>query len=157
MIPKLKPIILTVAVVCFSLVFFQTVHATEGGINWYSYEEGMVAGKESNKKVFLIFHADWCRYCKTMEKEAFQDPAIIAYVNRNFIPVSVNSDKEQDIAIKYNVRGLPSTWFISEKGERIGNRPGYISPKEMIDILKYVGTDSYQNMTFKAFMESNNN
>ena len=49
--------------------------------------------------------------------------------------------------------GLPSTWFISEDGNRIGNRPGYIASDEMLKILKYIGTDSYLSMSFKAFME----
>ena len=100
----------------------------------------------------MVFNADWCRYCVQMEKETFQDPTVIAYVNRNFVPISVNSDKQQDIAAKYNVRGLPSTWFISEDGEKIGNRPGYIASDEMLKILKYIGTDSYQSMSFKDFV-----
>ena len=127
--------------------------AGDGGIQWFSYAEGRQRGEAENKKVFLVFNADWCRYCLQMEKETFQDPTVIAYVNRNFVPISVNSDKEQKIAAKYNVRGLPSTWFISENGDRIGNRPGYIASDEMLKILKYIGTDSYRSMSFKAFME----
>jgi thioredoxin-related protein len=127
--------------------------AGDGGIQWLSYAEGRQRGEAENKKVFLVFNADWCRYCLQMEKETFQDPTVIAYVNRNFVPISVNSDKEQKIADKYNVRGLPSTWFISENGDRIGNRPGYIASDEMLKILKYIGTDSYRSMSFKAFMD----
>jgi thioredoxin-related protein len=127
--------------------------AGDGGIQWLSYAEGRQRGEAENKKVFLVFNADWCRYCLQMEKETFQNPTVIAYVNRNFVPISVDSDKEQKIAAKYNVRGLPSTWFISEDGNRIGNRPGYIASDEMLKILKYIGTDSYLSMSFKAFME----
>lgn len=127
--------------------------ARDGGIQWLSYAEGRQRGEAENKKVFLVFNADWCRYCVKMEKETFQNPTVIAYVNRNFVPISVNSDKEQDIAEKYSVRGLPSTWFISENGERIGNRPGYIAADEMLKILKYIGSDSYLTMSFKAFVE----
>ena len=127
--------------------------STGGGIQWLSYAEGRQRGEAENKKVFLVFNADWCRYCLQMEKETFQNPTVIAYVNRNFVPISVNSDREQDIAAKYSVRGLPSTWFISENGERIGNRPGYISTDEMLRILKYIGSDSYLSMSFKAFVE----
>lgn len=126
---------------------------TEGGIEWMAYEEGRQRADSQNKKVFLVFNADWCRYCHQMEKETFQNPQVIAYVNRNFVPISVNSDKEQDIAAKYEVRGLPSTWFISESGDRIGNRPGYIPADEMLRILKYIGSDSYQTMSFKDFMD----
>jgi thioredoxin-related protein len=123
------------------------------GIQWFSYAEGRQRGETENKKVFLVFNADWCRYCLKMEKETFQNPTVIAYINRNFVPISVNSDKQQDIAEKYRVTGLPSTWFISEKGDRIGSRPGYIAADEMLKILKYIGTDSYLSMSFRAFVE----
>jgi thioredoxin-related protein len=126
---------------------------SSGGIQWMSYDEGLERGEAENKKVFLVFNADWCRYCLQMEKETFANPTVITYVNRNFVPISVNTDKEQRIASKYNVRGLPSTWFISENGEKIGNRPGYIPADEMISILKYIGSDSYRTMSFKAFVE----
>lgn len=127
--------------------------ASGGGIQWLSYAEGRQRGENQNKKVFLVFNADWCRYCLKMEKETFQNPTVIAYVNRNFVPVSVNSDKEQTIADKYKVKGLPDTWFIAENGERIGNRPGYIPADEMLKILKFIATDSYRSMNFQTFVE----
>ncbi|WP_419661606.1 putative thioredoxin [Desulfosarcina variabilis str. Montpellier] len=126
------------------------------GIQWMAYEEGRKRGETEKKKVFLVFNADWCRYCLKMEKETFQNPSVIAYVNRNFVPISVNSDRQQAIATKYKVTGLPSTWFIAENGAMIGNRPGYIPPKEMLSILKYINSDSYQTMSFKTFVEKNN-
>ena len=129
--------------------------ATGGGIQWLSYDEGRQRGEEENKKVFLVFNADWCKYCEQMEKETFQNPAVIAYVNRNFVPISVNSDKEKNIADEYDVRGLPNTWFISEEGQRIGNRPGYIPVDEMLKILKFIGSDSYLSMSFKDFVDKN--
>lgn len=124
-----------------------------GGIQWVPYAEGFQQGESENKKIFLVFNADWCRYCVQMERETFQNPTVVAYVNRYFVPISVNSDREQEIAAKYNVRGLPSTWFISEKGVRIGNRPGYIPADEMLEILKYIGSNSYLTMSFQAFVE----
>ena len=130
------------------------VQPTGGGIQWLSYDEGRQRGEAENKKVFLVFNADWCRYCLQMEKETFQHPAVIAYVNRNFVPIKVNSDREQSIARKYNVRGLPSTWFLSENGDRIGNRPGYIPADEMLQVLRFIGTDSYRSMSFQAFVKN---
>ena len=127
--------------------------ATDGGIQWLSYAEGRDRGEAENKKVFLVFDADWCKYCLMMEKETFRDPTVIAYVNRNFVPIKVNSDREQTIARKYNVRGLPSTWFLSETGDKIGSRPGYIPADEMLQVLKFIGTDSYRSMNFQTFVK----
>jgi thioredoxin-related protein len=129
--------------------------AADGDIQWLSYAEGRDRGASQNKKVFLVFDADWCGYCAKMNKKTFRHPSVVAYVNRNFVPIKVDSDKEQTITEKYRVRGLPSTWFISETGDPIANRPGYISPDEMLDILKFFGTDSYQSMSFQAFVKKN--
>ena len=123
------------------------------GIQWDSYQNGVARGKAEKKKVFLNFYADWCQYCKIMEKETFQNSTVIAYINRNFIPIRVNSDKEKKTAIDFNITGLPSTWFLSEKGDRIGNRPGFIPSKEMLSLLKYIQSDSYLKMTFTTFLE----
>jgi thioredoxin-related protein len=124
------------------------------GIQWRSYAEGMELRQAEGKKVFLNFYAEWCQYCKVMEKETFQNTAVVAYINRNFIPVKVNSDTDRKTAELFQVTGLPSTWFISETGERIGNRPGYISASELLPILKYIGSDSYQKMSFTSFLKT---
>ena len=78
------------------------------GIQWMSYDEGRQRGQAENKKLFLVFSADWCRYCLQMKKETFQDPTVIAYINRNFIPIKVNSDRQQNVAAEYGVRGCPA-------------------------------------------------
>jgi len=121
-------------------------------IKWFSYDNGMAAAKKEGKKIFLHFRADWCSYCRLMAKETFKDPAVIAYLNANYIPITVNSDKETGLAQKYRVQGLPLNWFLEENGEKIGNRPGYISPSDLISFLKFIHTNSYKTMTLSKFL-----
>ena len=73
-----------------------------------------------------------------MAKETFQDPSVVSYLNEKFISIRVDFDKEGDIASQYGVRGLPSTWFLTQTGERIGNVPGYIPPQALLSMLKKV-------------------
>jgi len=124
------------------------------GIQWHPYNEGMALGKSKNKKVFINFYADWCGYCKVMDKETFEDPSVISYLNENFISIRVNVDKERMIAARYRINPLPDTWFISEKGEPIGNKPGFVSAKDLLPILKFISTDSYLKMSYKEFLKS---
>jgi thiol:disulfide interchange protein len=107
-------------------------------INWRSYEEGMVLGKIEKKKVFLHFYADWCAFCRKMAKDTFQDSTVIAYLNENFIPVMVNTDKDQETAADYGVLGLPFTVFLTEVGEPIVSVPGYIPPDTLLSMLKEI-------------------
>ncbi len=105
-------------------------------INWYAYKDGLNQGKKNGKKIFINFRADWCGWCRKMEKETFKDPLIVSYLNKNFISIKVDTDKQKDLAAKYGVRGLPLNWFIEGNGERIGSRPGYISAEMLLSILK---------------------
>jgi len=107
-------------------------------IKWRSYEEGLVVSKAEKKKVFLHFYANWCVFCGKMAKETFQNPSVISYLNSNFIPVRVDTDKEPDKAMQYGVTGLPSTWFLTEMGEAIGAVPGFIPPDALLAMLKEV-------------------
>lgn len=107
-------------------------------IKWRSYEEGLAVSKAEKKKVFLHFYADWCFYCGKMAKETFQNPAVVSYLNNNFIPVRVNTDEEPATAMTYGVTGLPSTWFLTRMGEAIGAVPGFIPPDTLLTMLKEV-------------------
>ncbi len=127
--------------------------AASGDIKWYTYEEGMALGKDENKKVFLYFWTEWCPNCKKMEKKTFQDASVIAYLNKNFISIRVNSDKQRDIAAIYGVRGVPDNWFIAENSEAISNQPGSIPAKMFLPLLKFIRTDNYKEMTFSQFLK----
>ena len=122
---------------CLSISFVVDSSATDG-IKWRSYEEGLVVSKAEKKKVFLHFYADWCVYCGKMAKETFQHPAVVSYLNNNFISVRVNTDKEPDTAMRYGVTGLPSSWFLTRMGEAIGAVPGFIPPDTFLSMLKEV-------------------
>ena len=146
--------------ICLLLMFFFGLStwlppsaASSKSIKWFTYDEGMRLGKSENKKVFLHFYATWCKYCKIMENETFQDASVVSYLNENFISIKVDTTKEKKLSSDYGVRGLPATWFIAENGEEITKVPGYIRPKMLVDILKYINTDNYKKMTFKEFVK----
>jgi thioredoxin-related protein len=146
-------ILISVLILLTGAAGVQSARAAGSGIQWVPYDEGRQRGLDENKKVFLVFKADWCHYCALMDKETFHNPTVIAYVNRHFVPIRVDTDKNRDLASKFHVRGLPSTLFISESGKTIDAPPGYIPPDEMLRILKYIDTDSYLNMSYQAFVE----
>jgi thioredoxin-related protein len=98
----------------------------------------MARGKIEKKKVFLYFHAEWCTYCVEMDRTTFKDPAVIAALNRNFIPIRVDSERETAPAALFRVKGLPDSWFLAESGEVIGHRPGFIPAEQLMKILNAV-------------------
>ena len=122
-------------------------------IKWYSYDEGVALGKSKGKKVFLYFWSNWCTFCKKMERETLTKTPIVSYLNDHFISVKVDSVRERKKASLYAVEGVPTTWFLTENGEKIVTLPGYISPDIFLPVLKFIGTESYKKMTFKKYLK----
>lgn len=145
--------ILSAIVMLFMGISVTQSVSSSSKIEWMPYTKGMAVGKATGKKMFVNFYADWCAYCKEMDKNTFTNTDVINYISHNFIPIKVNSDLEQKTAARYNVRGLPTTLFLSKSGEQIGFRPGYIPADTMLILLKYVYSESYQNMSLKDFTE----
>lgn len=107
-------------------------------VNWMAYASGMAQAKEQNKAVLLFFCADWCTTCIKMEKETFKDKSILAYLNANYISIKVKFDREQKIANKYRVRGLPTTVLIGTNRKESGPLLGPITADKLLGLLKKV-------------------
>ena len=146
---NLKTVRMAILILAICLI---ACNAYSDKIHWYSYDEGLKLAKTENKKVFLHFWAAWCGYCTKMVAQTFNDTSVADYLNKNFIPIKVNTDKEKGIAVKYKIRGLPDTCFLTGEGEKITNLAGYIPPDKLLPVLKYISTDSYKTRNFNKFM-----
>ncbi len=145
--------VISAAVLCF--IFSTSSFASSDGISWVSYPKGISQAEREEKKIMISFYADWCAYCKEMDQKTFKDPAVVSYINKNFIPIRINTEKDRKTAQLFRVRGLPDTWFMSETKEIIGHRPGFIPADTMIQFLRYINTGSYKSMSLKNFMDKN--
>jgi thioredoxin-related protein len=140
--------------IIFVLMAITMPASARNQIQWRSYEDGKSIAQSESKKIFLNFRADWCTYCRSMEKNTFTDADIIAFLNSNFISIKIDVDREKSLARKYNIQPLPDTWFLTQTGEVIGNRPGYLTPQDLLPLLRYIHSESYQKMGFKQFKDS---
>ncbi len=123
-------------------------------IRWRGYEEGVAEAGRTGRLLLLNFTADWCKFCKKMKAETYTDPQVVAAVNAGFVPVMVDTDKDQRRAQEFFVRGLPTIWFVEKDGtSRITALPGYVDAPTFLQILKYLSTRSFETMDFKTFVE----
>ena len=114
------------------------VASASDSINWHTYEEGMVLSKIEKKTVFLHFYADWCGFCRKMANTTFKDSSLVNFLNDNFMPIMVNTDREPQTAGNYGVSGLPTTVFLTERGEPIVTVPVYIATDPLMSMLKEI-------------------
>ena len=130
-----------VLVYIFTALALPVASGESGPLKWHSFDEGMALGKAQGKVVFVFFWADWCTYCHTMDRETFHNQTVVDLLDKNFIAVKVDSDREQKLSNLYRIRGLPDNWFFSKSGSVLGHRPGYIPPDTFIKILRSIGND----------------
>ncbi|MBF0225789.1 MAG: thioredoxin family protein [Desulfobacterales bacterium] len=155
---KAKKIVFLILSLVFAYIL--TLNSTQAGnkspetIKWYSYEEGLAKASKDQKKIFLSFYADWCYYCKKLDKDTFSDSSVISYLQENFISIKVNGDNEKKIASQFKIRAYPSLWFLKDNGEKINSYPGYLSADKFVLVLKYINTDSFKTMSFNDFLSS---
>ncbi|MBC2716790.1 MAG: DUF255 domain-containing protein [Desulfobacteraceae bacterium] len=151
---NIKKITLFYFVVFFSLMISSAASVAEKKeIQWQSYETGIKMIQDQNKKGFLHFYTDWCTYCKIMNNQTFSDSKIIEYLNNNFVAIRVNAEKQKNVAKKYGVNRFPNTWFIAEDSSSLSSQPGFIPPEMLLDMLKFLNTDSFKNMKFSEFIK----
>jgi len=67
-------------------------NAQENEVQWLTFEQLEDSLAVQPKKVFVDFYADWCVYCKKMDKVAFKDPEIIKTLNQEYYAVKMNAE-----------------------------------------------------------------
>ncbi|MEO6595677.1 MAG: thioredoxin domain-containing protein [Planctomycetota bacterium] len=67
-------------------------------VDWYPWgDEALAAAKKQDKPIFLSIGYAACHWCHVMAHESFEDPAIAAVMNANFICVKVDREERPDI------------------------------------------------------------
>ncbi|MFD2566614.1 thioredoxin family protein [Pseudotenacibaculum haliotis] len=131
-------------------------------INWISFEQLSDSLAIKPKKVFISFYADWCAYCKKMDKVAYRDSKVIEILNAEYYAVKMNAETRDTIVFEgkkfYNKEAgkkrrptheiplllasrkgrpfsLPAMIVLDEKFRVTGRYFEYLSPRKVINIL----------------------
>lgn len=130
--------------------------AESRNIAWNDYTPGMALAGKEGKNIFLYFHASWCGYCTKLKKETFSDDRVKAYLKDNFISIGVDTDKREKLARQWGVRGLPTLWFLEPDGTKVNSLPGFVNADQLLSILQYIHTQSYQTMSYQEYVQQKN-
>lgn len=82
-------------------LLFGWAHAASAqspSINWMSFEEAVEQSRENPKKFFIDFYTDWCGWCKRLDQVTFQDPEVIALLNKYYYPVKFDAEESDPVS-----------------------------------------------------------
>ncbi|MBI5180969.1 MAG: DUF255 domain-containing protein [Nitrospirae bacterium] len=133
-----------------------TGFAKKGSIKWLSYDEGIEKAKKESKFVIISFVTHWCEWCKKMDEETYSNEDVKSLIKNGFIPIRVDAQMQgevsykgrkmgyKELAVHYNVKEVPTTWFLESDGTLIAMMPGKIEPDFFIKTLNYVNNKAYK-------------
>ncbi len=135
-------------------------------VTWHSFNEGIKIASQKKKPVIIDFYADWCMWCKVMERKTFSNAEVQRKLARNY--VSIRIDMEKNESISYNgktytpqqfssmvgVEGLPTIIFMDRNGKFVTRIPGFVKTDIFNVLLDYMVEECYsKQVTFKEYMK----
>jgi thiol-disulfide isomerase/thioredoxin len=132
-------------------------------INWLTFEQLEDSLAIKPKKVLINFYADWCAYCKKMDKAAFKNGEVVSLLNGNYYAVKMDAESTDSIQFDNKIfinkeinkkrnptheiplllgqrknKGfvLPFTIILDEKFNTKARYFEYLSPKRLNEILE---------------------
>ena len=136
-----------IMLVAFALLTSLTQHVAANEIPWSTDIEGSLQQAASTgQPVLLEFTADWCMYCKRMEKTTFVDPRVVNFVNQNYVAVRIDADEHKQLVADLDIKGLPAILVVSPTLQIIERIPGFQTPDALLTKLNKSSSASRQQV-----------
>ncbi len=111
--------------------------AASSAIRWQPWNASSFAlARSLNRPVLIDIGAVWCHWCHVMDETTYADAEVAAILNRDFVPVKVDTDERPDIDAYYQnaadhltgAGGWPLTCFTTANGA-LFFAAGYVPPR----------------------------
>ena len=130
----IKSLTATLIMICLFLSACSSSYAIEWS---YSFDEAIEKAQAEDKPIMADFFANWCGYCKKLDRETFANTTVDALSDK-FVCVKIDTDKNQDLSKKYGVRGLPTVVFFDKEGKEINRIVGFRGPDDFVKTMEEV-------------------
>ena len=90
----------------------------------------------TGRPIMIVFSADWCTHCGKFEKNTLDNATMAGFINREFVAVHLDFDKQQQTAEILEVEALPCTVILSPEADLLGRVVGAKAPKDFWEALQ---------------------
>ncbi|TGN10353.1 thioredoxin fold domain-containing protein [Leptospira ilyithenensis] len=102
-----------------------------------SIGKGLSKAKSQNKPILIDLYADWCAYCKVLEKEIFPDEQV-SKVLESFVTIRLNGEEFPNLIQKYGIEGYPTILYIDKDANFHTKLTGLSSKETVLHVSKKV-------------------
>ncbi len=137
-------------------------------VEWPSFNNALDAASESGRIIVIDIFSPTCGWCRKMQKEVYTDVDLQSYLYGTFeigrIDLSIADDtisfkgydlSSAQLAAAFGATGTPTTIFLEPDGDYITRLPGFHELEEFLDVLRFIGSQSFREMSFSDYLTEN--
>ncbi len=137
----------------------------QSAFRWYSFNAGLERAKADRKPIMIDFYADWCHWCRVMDRETFANNRVAGTISKHYIPIRLDLQSREMIRYRnrhvspdifsqmMGVTSLPAVVFLDKNGEVIAKVPGFVQAATFSSMLAYIRDECYvANISFQDYM-----
>jgi thioredoxin-related protein len=118
--------------------------------SWRTWDEGLKEAARLQRPVLVDVYADWCGWCKRMDRDVYARPDVQGYLAGRFVTVKLDAESgdrvhwegremtSRALALRLGVNSYPTTVFLDATGRRLRNASGYFPAERFLQILRSV-------------------
>jgi thioredoxin-related protein len=125
-------------------------------MRWLPWNEAYKQAQSQKKMALINLYTDWCGWCKKLDKDTFENPDVIAYVDSFFVCTKINPELPE-VAYAFKGKSYTGKAFFSKLADdqagiyptliiiipsedpnfdKVYTLPGYFGPRELLTLLK---------------------
>jgi thioredoxin-related protein len=133
----------------FSLLAILALPLTAAPEGWLTdVDEAVAEAQASQRNILVDLYADWCGWCKVLERKVFSSPEFKAFA-KDFVLLHVDVEdggEGSEIQARYAASSLPTMLILDPKMIKIGSVDGYAPTQS------YIGRLRLQLQEYQAFL-----
>lgn len=138
-----KKYYLSIITITFSLIAISINQSLAG--EWlHDFQTAQKMSKQKDLPILLHFHASWCGPCRQMDQSVLNTQVLTSQFGKRIIAVKVDSDQNQHLVERFNVRSLPSDILLTPTGTIITRTEGMQAKNTYLSFLGR-GASRYEN------------
>jgi uncharacterized protein YyaL (SSP411 family) len=107
-------------------------------IRWQHFEPATLrSAAAANRPILLLLTAPWCQHCRELLGTTLADPAVVAAVTAQFVPVQVDAERRPDVNQRYGTGSWPTIAWLTPDGELLAH-DNFLDRDRMLQTLERV-------------------
>ncbi len=95
-----------------------------------SVSKAFADARKTGRPVVVFVGTEWCHYCELMQSQTWSHPTIAQAVQRDFITLKLDGDRDQSIVRELGLQSYPATMVYSPAGQQIARKSGFMPAAE---------------------------